>query len=43
MSLRKLLDDLDPRGSMDSTPGPTDLVNRCDEARTYEARLEAGP
>ena len=28
--------------SMDSTPEGTTLVNRCDEAQTYEARLEAG-
>lgn len=27
--------------SMDS-PDATDLVNRCDEAQTYEARLAAG-
>lgn len=28
--------------SMDSTPEATDLINRCDEAQTYEARLAAG-
>jgi hypothetical protein len=28
--------------SMDPTPGSTTLVNRCDEAHTYEARLAAG-
>lgn len=28
--------------SMDPTPGATSLVNRCDEAQTYEARLAAG-
>lgn len=28
--------------SMDSTPERTGLVNRCDEAQTYEARLAAG-
>jgi hypothetical protein len=28
--------------SMDSTPEDTDLINRCDEAQTYEARLVAG-
>lgn len=28
--------------SMDPTPETTDLVNRCDEANTYEARLAAG-
>lgn len=28
--------------SMDSTPETTDLVNRCDEDQTYEARLAAG-
>lgn len=28
--------------SMDPTPEATDLVNRCDEAQTYEARLAAG-
>ena len=27
--------------SMDSTPEDTNLVNRCDEAQTYEARLAA--
>ena len=27
---------------MDSTPEGTGLVNRCDEAQTYEARLAAG-
>jgi hypothetical protein len=27
---------------MDSTPEDTDLINRCDEAQTYEARLAAG-
>ena len=27
---------------MDSTPEATALVNRCDEAQTYEARLAAG-
>jgi hypothetical protein len=28
--------------SMDSTPETTNLVNRCDEDQTYEARLAAG-
>lgn len=28
--------------SMDDTPEETDLINRCDEAGTYEARLAAG-
>ena len=28
--------------SMDSTPKATELINRCDEAQTYEARLAAG-
>jgi len=28
--------------SMDSTPKVTGLINRCDEAQTYEARLTAG-
>ena len=28
--------------SMDSTPKATGLINRCDEAQTYEARLAAG-
>ena len=28
--------------SMDSTPKATELVNRCDEAQTYDARLAAG-
>lgn len=28
--------------SMDSTPETTDLVNRCNEDQTYEARLAAG-
>ena len=28
--------------SMDPTPEDTGLINRCDEAQTYEARLEAG-
>jgi hypothetical protein len=28
--------------AMDSTPEDTDLINRCDEAQTYEARLGAG-
>ena len=28
--------------SMDPTPEATDLVNRCDEDSTYEARLAAG-
>jgi hypothetical protein len=28
--------------SMDPTPEDTDLVNRCAEAQTYEARLAAG-
>lgn len=28
--------------SMDPTPEAADLVNRCDEAQTYEARLAAG-
>ena len=28
--------------SMDSTPKGTGLINRCDEAQTYEARLVAG-
>ena len=27
---------------MDSTPEATTLVNRCDDAQTYEARLAAG-
>jgi hypothetical protein len=27
---------------MDDTPEETDLINRCDEAGTYEARLAAG-
>ena len=27
---------------MDPTPETTDLVNRCDESQTYEARLAAG-
>jgi hypothetical protein len=28
--------------SMDPTPEATTLINRCDEAQTYEARLAAG-
>jgi hypothetical protein len=28
--------------SMDPTPEATDLINRCDEDQTYEARLAAG-
>ena len=28
--------------SMDDSPEATDLVNRCDEDQTYEARLAAG-
>jgi hypothetical protein len=28
--------------SMDDTPEETELINRCDEAGTYEARLAAG-
>jgi hypothetical protein len=28
--------------SMDATPESTNLVNRCDESQTYEARLAAG-
>lgn len=28
--------------SMDATPEATALVNRCEEAQTYEARLAAG-
>jgi hypothetical protein len=28
--------------SMDDTPDETTLINRCDEAQTYEARLAAG-
>jgi hypothetical protein len=28
--------------SMDPTPEATTLINRCDEAQTYEARLGAG-
>ena len=28
--------------TMDSTPEGIGLVNRCDEAQTYEARLAAG-
>jgi hypothetical protein len=28
--------------SMDDTPEETGLINRCDEAQTYEARLAAG-
>ena len=28
--------------SMDMTPESTDLINRCDEDSTYEARLTAG-
>ena len=28
--------------SMDATPESTTLINRCDEAQTYEARLAAG-
>ena len=28
--------------SMDSTPETTVLVNRCEEAQTYERRLAAG-
>lgn len=28
--------------SMDPTPEATNLVNRCDEAQTYDARLAAG-
>jgi len=28
--------------SMDLTPEATTLINRCDEAQTYEARLAAG-
>ena len=28
--------------SMDSTPETTELVNRCNEDQTYEARLAAG-
>ena len=28
--------------SMDDTPEATTLINRCDEAQTYEARLAAG-
>ena len=27
---------------MDPTPEATDLINRCDEDQTYEARLAAG-
>ena len=27
---------------MDSTPKDTELINRCDKAQTYEARLAAG-
>ncbi len=28
--------------SMNDTPEETDLINRCDEAQTWEARLVAG-
>jgi len=28
--------------SMDDTPEETELINRCDEAQTYEARLATG-
>jgi len=28
--------------SMDDTPEETDLINRCDETQTWEARLAAG-
>lgn len=28
--------------SMDPTPEATDLINRCDEGQTYEARLASG-
>jgi hypothetical protein len=28
--------------TMDETPEATELVNRCDEGQTYEARLAAG-
>ena len=28
--------------SMDDTPEETDLINRCEEAQTWEARLAAG-
>ena len=28
--------------SMDPAPEATTLINRCDEAETYEARLAAG-
>jgi hypothetical protein len=28
--------------SMDATAEDTDLINRCDESQTYEARLAAG-
>ena len=28
--------------SMDDTPEEAELINRCDEAQTYEARLAAG-
>jgi hypothetical protein len=28
--------------SMDATPESTNLINRCDESQTYEARLAAG-
>ena len=28
--------------AMDPTPETTDLINRCDESQTYEARLAAG-
>lgn len=28
--------------SMDETPEATTLINRCDEAQTYQARLAAG-
>jgi hypothetical protein len=27
---------------MDATAEDTDLINRCDESQTYEARLAAG-
>ena len=28
--------------TMDDTPETTELINRCDESQTYEARLAAG-
>ena len=28
--------------SMDDTPEETELINRCDEAQTWEARFAAG-